>query len=697
MSGQPQKIRARHQWPAGLLWGLVLVVVLGTGALAACTLPRPSPRPVETPPTPSPSLPTAPQFLSQSAHVLTGQPEMVPGQIILKLNTQPALRALEARPEADGIIATGIAGLDRLNRQFGVKALDPLVKPLAQASGETVQSLVARQPELLGLFVLNFDPQHDPNAVALAYQAETSVIYAEPNYYAYVNDEPLSPAALTPNDPYFSYQWHMPQIQAPEAWDVSTGQGVLVAVLDTGIAYEDFDIYRQAPDLGNTRFMPGYDFINNDPHPNDDQGHGTHVAGTIAQSTNNGQGVSGVAFDATLLPVKVLDERGQGSYDTIAQGIIYAADQGARVINMSLSGRGGSNALAEAVDYAVRKGVLVVAAAGNSGGAVEYPAAYDTVLAVGSVGFDRRRVDYSNFGPQIELVAPGGDTDADRNGDGQPDGVLQQTFRGDVTNFGFYFYEGTSMAAPHVSGVAALLFARNPAATADQVRRVLQSTALDLGPAGRDNDYGYGLVQAADALAAIGGPAPITPTPTVTPVPPGVTPSPTPEVPPTATPTPGPVSGNLLVNGGFESDEGWVFSNTRWPGSYSTEVVHSGNRSARLGIVDGVDRYSFSSVWQSVTIPADARRATLTYWVYPISDDVFPTDLQLVLVLNPRFQVITYAHRTLSDAQQWIERSYDMTPFIGRTVTVYFGVVNRGGTGKTSAMYVDDVTLTVER
>ncbi len=696
MIEQPRTIRS--------LGVSLMVVVLAAVTLAACTLPRPGPRPTPTPPFPSISSPAVLRFPAESARVIPDQPTMVPGQIILKLNTQPALQALNARPEADGIIAVGVPGIDSLNRQFGVTALDPLVKPLAQASGETVQSFVARQPELLGLYVASFDPQHDPNAVASAYQAEPSVIFAEPNYYAYVSDQPTAPPALTPNDPYFSFQWDMPLIQVPEAWDVSTGQGVLVAVLDTGIAYETFDVYQQAPDLSNTHFMPGYDFINNDQHANDDEGHGTHVAGTIAQSTNNNQGVSGVAFGATLLPVKVLDSRGQGSYDTIAQGIIYAADRRAKVINMSLSGQAGSSALAEAINYATRKGALVVAAAGNSGGAVEYPAAYDSVLAVGSVGFNRNRVGYSNFGPQIELVAPGGDTDADLNGDGHPDGILQQTFRGSVTNFGFYFYEGTSMAAPHVSGVAALLFARNPAATAGQVRQVLQSTALDLGPAGRDNEYGYGLVQAADALTAIGGgPSPATPTPpptaTATPAPPGATPSPTPVVPPppTPTPTPGPVSGNLIVNGGFESDEGWTFSLTRWPGSYSSDVVHSGARSARLGIVDGPDRYSYSSVWQSVTIPADARRVTLTYWVYPMSDDTFPIDLQLVLVLDEHFRVISYAERTLSDSRQWIQRSYDMTPFAGRTVTVYFGVVNRGSTGKTSAMYVDDVTLTFER
>jgi serine protease len=703
--------------------------MLLAATLASCTLRQPAPRPTQplaTPAAVSP-LPTATALPSQpvttpavpfgveSVRTIGDKPDMVPGQVILKLQGSSAVQALAAEPEEDGVIGTGLAFIDRLNQFYGVYAFEPLMSPLAKAAGESVETLGTQRPELVGFYLVSFDPQYDPNEVASAYEADPAVIYAEPNYVVYASDQPLAPPAFVPNDPFFSFQWHMPLIQAPQAWDVSTGQGVLIAVLDTGVAYEDFGNFRRAPDLGGTSFVSGYDFINNDPHPNDDEGHGSHVAGTIAQTTNNGQGVTGVAFNATLMPVKVLDGRGQGSHDAIAQGIIYATDRGARIINLSLSGRTGSSILAEAVDYATSRGVLVVAAAGNSGGAVEYPAAYQNALAVGAVGYDRRRVDYSNFGSQIDLVAPGGDTDVDLNGDGNPDGVLQQTFRGDPTQFNFYYYEGTSMAAPHISGVAGLLFARNPAATASQVRQAMETTALDLGPAGRDNEYGNGLVQAANALAAIGGPQPVTPTPTPTPTtqPPTPTftptspspgPSPTPTfttTPPTATltptSTPPPVAGDIIVNGDFESEGGWIFSHTRHPASYSTQPVHGGTRSARVGIVDEIDLYSYSSIVQPVTIPADAQRATLTYWVYPLSHDVFPRDIQMVLILNHRFRTIAFVDRTLSDAQHWFQRSYDMTPFAGRTVYVYFGVYNGGHTGKTSAMYVDDVSLVVER
>jgi serine protease len=687
---------------------VALVVVMTWAGLAACTARRPAPRTPVLPPT-SPAatlLPTAtpspplPQFSSAPANTIGDKPDFVPGQLIIKLQTQPAQQALNAGPQPSGIISTGIPGIDQLNQEYGVTAFEPLVQPVAQASGESVRTFEASQPALLGLYVVKFNPDYDSGDVANAYSANPDVIFAEPNFYAYMNDAPPEPLAFTPDDPYFRFQWNFPEIQVPQAWDVSTGEGVLIAELDTGIAYEDFDIYRQAPDLSGTRFLAGYDFVNKDEHANDDEGHGTHVAGTLAESTNNALGVAGVAFNATLMPVKVLDGQGQGSYDIIAQGIIYAADRGARVINMSLSGREASSALAEAVTYAAQKGVLIVAAAGNSGGAVQYPAAYDEVLAVGSVGYDKVRVSYSDFGPQIELVAPGGDTNVDLNGDGYPDGILQQTFRGNVTDFGYYFYEGTSMAAPHVSAVAALLFAFDPGANAQRVREVMESTTIDLGLPGRDDDYGYGLVQAANALAALGG-VPITPTPTATatPTPTSPGPSPTPTSSPTPTPSPTlpPVSGNLIVNGGFESTGGWVFSQTRYPAGYSTQIVHSGSRSARLGIVEGRDVYSYSSIWQSVTIPADTRRATLTYWVYPISHDVYPRDMQMVLLLNQRFRTIKYIERTLSDAQQWIEGSYDMTPYAGQTVLVYFGVFNGGRHGGTSAMYVDDVSLTVER
>lgn len=345
------------------------------------------------------------------------------------------------------------------------------------------------------------------------YLKRTDVEYAEPNYIAH--------AFMIPNDPYYNYQWHFDNsvyggIQAEGAWDISTGFGVTVAVIDTGIAYENYQEswwkrYYQAPDLAQTCFVSGYDFVNNDSRANDDNSHGTHVAGTVAQSTNNNLGVAGVAFNACLMPVKVLDKNGSGTYSNVADGIYWAVDHGAKVINLSLGGSASSTTLGNAVAYAYNNGVTVIAASGNDGQSIiSYPAAYDDyVVAVGATRYDEARAPYSNYGPSLDLVAPGGDLNVDQNNDGYKDGILQNTFNPNTKNtkdFSYWFFEGTSMAAPHVSGVAALIIAKGIAATPGEVRNVLQETAEDLGVPGKDNTFGWGLIDAQAALSWTAGP-----------------------------------------------------------------------------------------------------------------------------------------------------------------------------------------------
>jgi len=289
--------------------------------------------------------------------------------------------------------------------------------------------------------------------------------------------------------------------------EISLEDGAIVLFYDdveSGSGAWQTTEYEQAPDLAGTNFTAGYDFINDDAHPNDDDGHGTHVSGTIAQTTNNNLGVAGIAFNTTIMPIKVLGADGSGAYSQVADGIYYAVDYGADIINMSLSGPA-ATILEDAVAYAAGYGVTVIAACGNSGAAsCEYPAAYDSyVIAVGATQYDQTKSPYSSFGSSLDLVAPGGNTGVDQNSDGYADGVLQQTFADTPVDWNYWFYQGTSMASPHVAGVAALLLAKDPSLTPSQIRNILQSTAEDLGATGWDSTYGWGLVDAQAALFSI--------------------------------------------------------------------------------------------------------------------------------------------------------------------------------------------------
>lgn len=305
-----------------------------------------------------------------------------------------------------------------------------------------------------------------------------------------------------PNDACFHYQWHMRQVGLPDAWKLGEGSDVVVAVIDTGVT--------KVGDLAGTKFVPGYNFVANNDNADDDHGHGTHVAGTIAQSTNNKIGVAGVAFRAAIMPIKVLSARGSGSMAGIAQGIRWAADHGANVINMSLGGPFPVGTIASAINYARGKGVVVIAAAGNDGkGKVSYPARYPGVIAVAATQFDESTTFYSNWGPEVDIAAPGGNVRVDQNGDGKPDGVLQHTIvPGDIGRTDYLWFMGTSMATPHVAGVAALIVGagvRKPAA----VEEILLDTARkpkSSSASGRvDDHYGAGVVDALAALRKVRG------------------------------------------------------------------------------------------------------------------------------------------------------------------------------------------------
>jgi serine protease len=312
--------------------------------------------------------------------------------------------------------------------------------------------------------------------------------------------EPVTKVESTsiPNDEYYKYQWHMEMLNVTEAWKTTEGKGVVVAVVDTGVS---------ANEDGFFKLLKGRDFVDDDNDPEDMNGHGTHVAGTIAQATNNKVGTVGVAPKASILPVRVLDANGSGSNTWVANGIIWAVDNGANIINLSLGSSANSDVVEDACAYAYENGVTVLAATGNDGFSdfIGYPAALQTTIAVGSVDGKKGVAFYSNQGKQIDLVAPGGDTSVDADGDGMQDGVLQETRLGG--KWAYHYLQGTSMATPHAAGVAALVYA-NGVTDPDDIRDVLTSTAQDLGDKGWDSTFGHGMVDPVAALKAKPGKKP---------------------------------------------------------------------------------------------------------------------------------------------------------------------------------------------
>ena len=301
--------------------------------------------------------------------------------------------------------------------------------------------------------------------------------FSEPNYSA--------SAFATVNDPWAGDQWGLAAMAVYDAWDLGTGTGVVVAVLDTGVQEGSKD--------GLNAVVAGYDAVYGSDPTYDAVGHGTHVSGTINQRTNNGRGVAGVAHGASIMPVKVLGNNGSGSMYGIAQGMVWACDHGADVINMSLGGGGGSEYVRQAINHCHDADVVIVAATGNEySSSISYPAAWEGVIAVGATYEGGGRAGYSNYGAGTELMAPGTD-------------ILQET------PWGFSYYTGTSMATPHVAAVAALVRGAG-IEDHDEVREILQQTTTDLGGAGYDVQTGYGLVDAyaamVEATARVGGEPP---------------------------------------------------------------------------------------------------------------------------------------------------------------------------------------------
>jgi serine protease len=420
----------------------------------------------------------------------------------------------------------------------------------AQVAGEIID-----RTSWANFDIVDIPDEEDPEAAAAALRARPDVEYAQPRY--------LNHAMARPNDTLYTNQWNFPAIDMERAWDIQPGgsSDIIVAVLDSGMAFRTTTVrynsrfsfrltpggptypalgvvdvpFAAAPELGtsgSSRFVSPRDFIWNDDLPVDLDSHGTHVAGTIGQLTNNNNGTAGMAYNVRLMPVKVIqglwDEifgsPFEGTDDVVARGIRYAADNGAKVINLSIGREDGGPALVvnDALRYAVGKGVFLSVAAGNARTDGNQPNRLaqaapdiDGMVAVSAVGKTLDLAFYSTTGSYVELSAPGGDQ---RQG-GNSAGILQQTLDLDMLetydrpvsqygppradSFTYLYFQGSSMAAPHVSGFAALLMQQgitSPAA----IEAAIEQFATDLGPSGRDDQYGYGLINPRASLRGLG-------------------------------------------------------------------------------------------------------------------------------------------------------------------------------------------------
>ncbi|MBP1156314.1 MULTISPECIES: S8 family peptidase [unclassified Paenibacillus] len=318
----------------------------------------------------------------------------------------------------------------------------------------------------------------------MSYFKKWNIEYAEP-HFLYLTNQTAGPEAsntdsvITPNDSlYRRYQWNLPQIETEAGWNITKGsQDVIVAVVDTGV-----DI--KHPDLSN-QLVSGYNVVNPESDPMDDVGHGTHVAGVVGALVNNNLGVAGMSWYNRIMPVKVLDQSGAGSTYAVAQGIIWATDHGAKVINMSLGNYADAEFLHDAIRYAFDRDVILIAASGNDNTERPgYPAAYPEVFAVAAVDSQKSKASFSNYGDYIDVAAPGVS--------------IASTYPQNQ----YAALSGTSMASPHVTALAALIRSANPELKNTEVMQLMRDTAMDLGDAGKDKYFGYGLIDVVAALKA---------------------------------------------------------------------------------------------------------------------------------------------------------------------------------------------------
>jgi len=388
--------------------------------------------------------------------------------------------------------------------QVMVKFKPSLREPLLEATSKAYGLEKLDKIPVLEIYKYRVPESLTVEETVHALRQNPDVEYAEPNYTAHL--------AATPNDTYFKVQYALSNtgqkigstgpagtsgddIKATTAWEETKGSAdITIAIVDTGV-----DLLH--PDLKAKIKSSGRDFVNNDNDATDDNGHGTMVAGIAAADTNNNAGIAGVAWNCKILPVKVIDATGNGFYDEIVAGIRWAVDNGAAVINMSIGGEDAADIMREAVKYAHDKGVVVCAAAGNNGGSVLYPAAYDAyVLAAAATDYNDARPSWSNPGPQVDVAAPGV-----RIACPVPTWFWAAN-GGSSRDEPYAFADGTSMSSPHVAGLAALILDLKPSLSADNVMDVIRYSSDDVNSSskrGKDDDIGYGRINMAKALVPI--------------------------------------------------------------------------------------------------------------------------------------------------------------------------------------------------
>jgi len=465
------------------------------------------------------------------------------------LRDQDPPRAARTGDDANRVRSSQGDTLPYVRGSIIVKFKDDATRGAMTAATAQVAGTIADRSSWADFDIVDIPADVDAEAAAAAMRARPDVEYAQPRYRNH--------AMARPNDTLYGNQWNFPAIDMERAWDIQPGASaeIIVAVLDSGMAFQSGSVryisrfpfrvtpngplypalgqvdvpFAAAPELGasgSTRFASPRDFIWNDDLPVDLDGHGTHVAGTIGQLTNNGNGTAGMAYNVRLMPVKVIqgtwdDIFGSpfvGTDDVVARGVRYAADNGAKVINLSIGREEGgpATAVTDAIRYAVGRGVFVAVASGNTRAdgnqqnRLAQPAPdIAGMVAVGAVGRTLNIAFYSTTGPYVELAAPGGDQ---RQG-GVSAGILQQTLDLDMLetytrppradSFAFEYFQGTSMATPHVSGFAALLMQQgitNPAA----IEAAMKQFSTDRGATGRDDLYGFGLINPRATLRGLG-------------------------------------------------------------------------------------------------------------------------------------------------------------------------------------------------